>query len=296
MEAAFKSRTVRVATQTAVADLTSQFVRETKETVYRMPLHTISLQQLPLPRTALARYRLPQFNQDFQQIGRMMLLPAEVPLEVQHSSGPNEIVSCQFSQATFRTYAAELDIYDRRLLEGYIDLKQTNVANALIRLGQELRSPGLGHRTMIDILTNLVIIELARFLSEQPTQATLYSGGLSRRQLRLITEYVESQENSPSLQELSEIAGISRRHLTRAFKQTTGKTVYSYIEDVRLKKAQALLADTDWLMKDIAWRLGFSSSSSFSLAFRKLSGETPQDYRRRARQHRVPEEPRATRH
>ncbi len=36
-------------------------------------------------------------------------------------------------------------------------------------------------------------------------------------------------------------------------------------------------------MKDIAYRLGFSCASSLSVAFRKLSGECPQDYRKRVR-------------
>ncbi len=36
-------------------------------------------------------------------------------------------------------------------------------------------------------------------------------------------------------------------------------------------------------MKDIAHRLGFSCSSSFSVAFRKIAGEAPQDYRKRMR-------------
>ena len=58
-------------------------------------------------------------------------------------------------------------------------------------------------------------------------------------------------------------------------------TVYAYIEQVRFEKARALLADTDLLVKDIAYRLGFSCASSLSVAFRKLAGESPQDYRRR---------------
>ena len=36
------------------------------------------------------------------------------------------------------------------------------------------------------------------------------------------------------------------------------------------------------LVKDIAYRLGFSCASSLSVAFRKLAGESPQDYRKRA--------------
>jgi AraC family transcriptional regulator len=283
MNTHFKYQTVRIATQSAIADLTTQITPTPMEMVYQMPLHTISLQQLPLPKTALARYRLPRLRQEFRQIGRLMLLPAEVPLEVQCSGGPNEIVSCQFSRETFESYADGLDIYDERLLSGYLDIRQAEIANALIRLGRELRRPSLGHRTMIDVLGKTVIIELARFLNEQPTRSTPYSGGLSHRQIRQINDYVEGQQDSPTLSQLSALVGISRRHLTRAFKQTTGKTVYNYIEHVRLTKAQSLLSDTDWLLKDIAHRLGFSCSSSFSLAFRRLAGETPQDYRRRAK-------------
>ncbi len=44
----------------------------------------------------------------------------------------------------------------------------------------------------------------------------------------MITDYVEAHESCPSLSDLSDLTGISLRHLTRAFKQTTGGTVCLY--------------------------------------------------------------------
>ena len=62
--------------------------------------------------------------------------------------------------------------------------------------------------------------------------------------------------------------------------------MHSHIEQVRFQKAQALLAETDLLVKGISRRLGFSCSGAFSSAFRRIAGETPQEYRKRVRNQR----------
>ena len=61
----------------------------------------------------------------------------------------------------------------------------------------------------------------------------------------------------------------------RLFREATGETVKSYVERVRLTKAKALLSGTELPLKEISARLGFASPSGFSVAFRRLAGETP---------------------
>jgi len=60
--------------------------------------------------------------------------------------------------------------------------------------------------------------------------------------------------------------------------------VHEYVEELRLKKAQSLLAETDLPLKEISYRLGFADSSTFSSTFKRSSGETPSGYRYRFRQ------------
>ena len=98
--------------------------------------------------------------------------------------------------------------------------------------------------------------------------------------MRRITNYVEGMiDHFPAIDELARICEIGRRHLTRAFKATTGRTIGEYVTEVRMTKAKSLLADTDLSQKEIAYRLGFSGPSSFCVAFGKVEGMTPKQFR-----------------
>jgi AraC family transcriptional regulator len=107
-------------------------------------------------------------------------------------------------------------------------------------------------------------------------------GGLSSRRLRLVLEYIEDTLGQPiKLRELAALAGISARHFERAFRQSTGSSPHAYVMDGRLHRARDLLINQPELpIEQIALRLGFSSSSHFSSAFRRQTGLTPTDFRK----------------
>jgi AraC family transcriptional regulator len=107
-------------------------------------------------------------------------------------------------------------------------------------------------------------------------------GGLSSRRLKLVLEYIEDTLGQPiRLRELAALAGIGARHFERAFRQSTGSSPHAYVTDRRLHWARDLLINRPELaIEQIALRLGFSSSSHFSSAFRRQTGLTPTDFRK----------------
>jgi AraC family transcriptional regulator len=107
-------------------------------------------------------------------------------------------------------------------------------------------------------------------------------GGLSSRRLRLVLEYIEDTLGQPiKLRELAALFGISTRHFERAFRQSTGSSPHAYVMDRRLHRARELLINRPELpIEQIALQLGFSSSSHFSLAFRRQTRLTPTDFRK----------------
>jgi AraC family transcriptional regulator len=107
-------------------------------------------------------------------------------------------------------------------------------------------------------------------------------GGLSSRRVRLVLEFIEDTLGQPiKLRELAALAGISARHFERAFRQSTGSSPHAYVMDRRLHRARDLLINRPELpIEQIALRLGFSSSSHFSSAFRRQAGLTPTDFRK----------------
>ena len=116
-------------------------------------------------------------------------------------------------------------------------------------------------------------------LSRAPPRSV---GGLSGGRLRQVLEYIEHTLGQPiKLRELAALAGISARHFERAFRQSTGSSPHAYVMERRLHMARDLLINQPELpIEQITLRLGFSSGSHFSSAFRRRTGLTPTNFRK----------------
>jgi AraC-like DNA-binding protein len=105
-------------------------------------------------------------------------------------------------------------------------------------------------------------------------------GGLTPRALQRIREYIEGHlAENIELEMLADIAGLSKWHFARAFKQTVGTPPHFYLIQRRLERAQELLAETNLSLGQIALRSGFSDQSHFSRRFRMFLGVSPRSFR-----------------
>lgn len=84
-----------------------------------------------------------------------------------------------------------------------------------------------------------------------------------------------------SIVQLAQKANLSPYHFIRVFTKETGVTPYQYLMDTRIAAAKFLLKTSDILVKDIAFRTGFQSESSFCTCFKKIEQLTPSEYRKR---------------
>jgi AraC-like DNA-binding protein len=73
--------------------------------------------------------------------------------------------------------------------------------------------------------------------------------------------------------------GISRRHMTRLFREITGFSIGSFQQLKRVEVARQLLADTDLPVGEIAFRVGLESGSALSRAMRRIDGRSPTNVR-----------------
>lgn len=81
------------------------------------------------------------------------------------------------------------------------------------------------------------------------------------------------------VQELSHLTFFSYRHLTRLFKQYTGKTLNEYMLQIRMNYAASLLRSTDMGILEISSHLGYDSLSHFIKMFRRYFNISPKKYR-----------------
>lgn len=82
-----------------------------------------------------------------------------------------------------------------------------------------------------------------------------------------------------NLDEIAQIAGFSKYHFTRLFKQYTNTTFYKYLTQKRIEHAEQLLIDPDLSITEVALNSGFSNQSAFIRMFKMMKSCTPTEYR-----------------
>ena len=106
--------------------------------------------------------------------------------------------------------------------------------------------------------------------------------GLDRRRLARVLDYIEANlEGDLTVARLASVASLSQFHFARAFKAAVGQPPHRHVGARRLERAKELLGDADRALIDIALALRFSCQGNFTRAFRRATGQTPAQYRRR---------------
>ncbi len=85
-----------------------------------------------------------------------------------------------------------------------------------------------------------------------------------------------------TINELAEIERYNVTYYNDWFKQQTGVSPGIYLRRTRIEKAKELLKDTDYSMTNVALLVGYSSNSTFTRAFRSITGMSPKTYRKSA--------------
>jgi AraC-like DNA-binding protein len=93
---------------------------------------------------------------------------------------------------------------------------------------------------------------------------------------------LHSHRRMPTMAELAGIAGMSRFHLSRVFRDATGLPPYQYFEQVRIARAKVMLRQ-GYALSAVAMGLGFSDQSHFHRQFREVGATTPGRYARALR-------------
>ena len=124
---------------------------------------------------------------------------------------------------------------------------------------------------------------LADLIVESLDQEEILCLPTSRHPLvsRAIQFTTDHQREAVTLTDLCLAIGTSPRSLRRAFATETGMSWRQYLLQSRLLHAMALLAQPQPNVLAVAMTVGFDSTSGFTRAFRRYTGETPLAYRQR---------------
>ena len=84
-----------------------------------------------------------------------------------------------------------------------------------------------------------------------------------------------------SINDIAKLTNYSKAYIFRHFKKVTHKGVIEYFIELKIKEAKKLLSKNELTIREISDKLGFDTSNYFSKVFKKNTGLTPTNYKKR---------------
>ncbi len=169
----------------------------------------------------------------------------------------------------------------------------STIANIFRKVWEEYYGEAQDKFEFIEVEVLLLLSYIKRYFTEQVDEETAKTQ-MRTADLRLFTRYqalIETsfqpnfnKETFSNLHSTSHYAArlsVHPNHLNAVVKNITGHTALSHIHNHLLQLSKAYLAQTDLSVKEIAYTLLFDSPNNFSAFFKKHTGMTPLEYRRR---------------
>ena len=152
------------------------------------------------------------------------------------------------------------------------------------QLGQQLLAAAGSQHALgllyVESLTNALCHQLIEHHATYERRGTAHNR-LGGAVLARIDAYLEAHADAPiTLEALAALANLSVFHFAHLFKSTTGVAPYQHVLRWKFQRARQLLRRGHSSVADISAALGFASPASFSAAFKRAVGCSPQQFQR----------------
>ena len=98
---------------------------------------------------------------------------------------------------------------------------------------------------------------------------------------RIFHYIFENYTGDLQLEELADLAGISKSAFSHYFKKRTGKTFSVFLNELRISHANHLLRESEKNIAEVCYASGFNNLAYFNRVFKKSHSFSPRDYRKK---------------
>lgn len=137
---------------------------------------------------------------------------------------------------------------------------------------------GFANQLYTEILFIEFMILLNRAMMDNQLQQSS-SASFDPRIQRLMEHINDNLADDLSIEQLTQIAIMSKYHMMRSFKTATGYSIHQYIASKRMLMAKELLRSSSIPITEICYQCGYQEYSAFSREFKKQFHITPREFR-----------------
>jgi len=150
---------------------------------------------------------------------------------------------------------------------------------------REIISYGKDKREFFSVKADCMLMELFVDIAREYTSEMLFetkatSTKSAKKIFEILNYFNVSYKDDISGNNIEELFNCNFDYINRIFKQATGRTIFNYLNELRVTKAKELLEGGFYTITDIAEMTGFNDAYYFSKVFKKYADITPGKYAR----------------
>lgn len=220
--------------------------------------------------------------------GEFSVIPANIPHTT--NSAPGHICKWEFLFIDIDHFVRtemHLDpILESHVLQmvnrrGTLKTEQNHgvMAHLILDIMRECREKQPYYESSVRGYLHSLVVEMIRLAEDR--DHSLYKLKLNEYVRSALSYINEHYMDELRMEDIAQASGLSESHFRRVFEDVMHMKPLDYINLVRVDKACVMMAQKDLSMEELSFRVGYQSQSTFNRNFKRLTGYSPMQWRRR---------------
>jgi len=139
---------------------------------------------------------------------------------------------------------------------------------------------------MIDYALSLIVLEISQeCIDSYKNNSLTFSPVVTQ-----VMDWMNANYHTEiTVSKIAKEVGYNSDYLSFLFRKTTGITIISYLNKIRIENSKSLLLHYNITIKEVAYSCGFVDEKYFMKLFKKLEGMTPSEYKKAFRKKKINE-------
>ncbi|MBE5878253.1 MAG: AraC family transcriptional regulator [Lachnospiraceae bacterium] len=228
----------------------------------------------------------PMYSYSYQAGDVALLPPYILHRTLADYDEPYERIMIKFSPAFVEPFIQRVGQHTfQQLYETFVYHFDTNSQEKLKRMFFDMLEEYQKDTPYKEFILQGMLFRLFTTIMEEhiPDQLKLNPMTLTTPIINAIVYMEDHYKESPSIDDVAQVAGFSTGYFSRLFHAQLGMTYTAYLNNIQIRHVQILLSTTNMSIMDIAHETGYCHGEYLSAQFKKKTGMTPSQYRKYCR-------------